>query len=457
MINRIKRVHFVGIGGCGMSGIAEILFRSGYSVSGSDISMSSVTDRLAKMGITIYSSHAKQNITGADIVVYSSAISHDNIELTEAAEHHVPVLRRADMLGQLMRMKYSIAVSGTHGKTTTTAIIGKIMSDGGMDPSIIVGGVARRTETGAVMGNSKYMVVEADEFDRSFLKMPSTLAVITTLESEHLDCYKDLDDIKDAFVGFAQQVPFYGCVILCIDEPTLLSIIPRLKKNILLTYGFSAQADYRCTDRVFTPTGTKFKVLYRNNPLGEIELNVPGDHNVKNAMAAISVAVEMGIPFGTIAKSLLTYENMKRRFEIKGEKGGIMVVDDYAHHPTEIKATLQAAKDTYGRRIIAIFQPHLYTRTRDFYQDFGSSFVNADILVVTDVYASREKPIEGISGQLIADAAISFGHHKVKYIPVIENISPYILDKLKKGDILITLGAGDIWKTGETLLNSIGK
>ncbi|MBL8025153.1 MAG: UDP-N-acetylmuramate--L-alanine ligase [Fibrobacteres bacterium] len=455
MINRVKHVHFVGIGGCGMSGIAEILLKSGYKVSGSDLSQSSVTTRLQELGITVYKGHSKHNITGADVVVYSSAVKQDNPELVEAHEHHVPVLRRAEMLGQLMRMKFSVAVAGTHGKTSTTSIVGKLLSDGGFDPSIIVGGVAKRTETGAVMGASNYMVVEADEFDRSFLKMPPSIAVMTTLESEHLDCYKDLDDIKDAFVGFAEQVPFFGCTILCIDEPTLLSIIPRLRKNVVITYGFSAQADYRCVDRVFTGTGSRFKVEHRGEILGSVELNVPGDHNVKNAMAGISVAFEMGMPFEKIAQSLKSFENMRRRFEIKGEKKGIMIVDDYAHHPTEIKATLQAAKDTYGRRVIALFQPHLYTRTRDFYRDFGSSFINADMLIVTDVYASREMPIEGVSGQLVADAAIEFGHRKVKYIPDRKEILKYVKGKMVEGDVIITLGAGDIWKTGEEILEVI--
>jgi len=299
------------------------------------------------------------------------------------------------------------------------------------------------------------MVVEADEFDRSFLKMPPSIAVMTTLESEHLDCYKDLDDIKDAFVGFAEQVPFFGCTVLCIDEPTLLSLIPRLRKNVVITYGFSAQADYRCVDRVFTGSGSRFKVEHRGEILGTVELNVPGDHNVKNAMAGIAVAFEMGMPFEKIVESLKAFENMRRRFEIKGEKKGIMVVDDYAHHPTEIKATLQAAKDTYGRRVIAIFQPHLYTRTRDFYRDFGSSFINADMLIVTDVYASREQPIEGVSGQLVADAAIEFGHRKVKYIADRKEILKYVTGKIAEGDVIITLGAGDIWKTGEEILEVI--
>ena len=455
MINRVKHVHFVGIGGCGMSGIAEILLCSGYKVSGSDISSSSVTERLAKIGVTVFKGHSKHNITGADVVVYSSAVKLDNPELVEAAEHHVPVLRRAEMLGQLMRMKFSIAVAGTHGKTSTTSIIGKLLSDGNYDPSVIVGGVARRTETGAVMGASKFMVVEADEFDRSFLKMPPSIAVMTTLESEHLDCYKDIDDIKDAFVGFAEQVPFFGCIILCIDEPSLISLIPRLRKNVVLTYGFSAQADYRCVERIFTGTGTQFKVAYKGNVLGNVKLNVPGDHNVKNAMAAISVALEMGMPFEKIADSLSGFENMRRRFEIKGEKKGIMVVDDYAHHPTEIKATLQAAKDTYGRRVVAIFQPHLYSRTRDFCMDFGSSFINADVLIVTDVYASREAPIPGVTGQLVADAAIEYGHHKVKYITDKQEIVRYLCEKCKEGDIVITMGAGDIWKCGENLLEAI--
>jgi UDP-N-acetylmuramate--alanine ligase len=359
------------------------------------------------------------------------------------------------MLGQLMRMKYSVAVSGTHGKTTTSSMIGNILTEGGLDPTVIVGGIAKKIGSGAVLGKSGYLVVEADEFDRSFLKMPSTVAVMTTLEAEHLDCYANLDEIKDAFVGFGGQVPFFGCIVLCLDEPSLLELLPRLKKNIVITYGFSAQADYRAVDRVFTPRGTRFKVKHRGKLLGAIELKVPGDHNVKNAMAGVAVGAEMGLPFSAIARALGKFEGIRRRFEIKGEKRGILVVDDYAHHPTEIAVTLKAAKDTYGRNILAIFQPHLYSRTRDFDREFGGSFNNADTLVVTDIYASREKPMEGITGRLIADAAVKSGHRRVEYFMRPRDIVRFVTQKAGKGDMVITLGAGDIWKTGEKILKAL--
>lgn len=454
MNHRVKHVHFIGIGGCGMSGIAEILLSSGYRVSGSDLACTPVTNRLKKLGAVIYKGHSRHHITGADVIVYSSAVSEHNPELAEAREHNVTVIRRAEMLGELMRMKYSVGVAGTHGKTSTTSMIGSVLTQGKLDPTVIVGGIVRHIGSGAVLGKSHYLVAEADEFDRSFLKMPSTLAIITTLEADHLDCYKDLDDIKNAFVEFANQVPFYGAIILCLDEESIQTIIPRLKRPII-SYGFSAQADYRIVDRVFAGTGTRFTVEYRKNRLGEIRLKVPGDHNVKNAMAAVATGMEMGVPFPAIAKALSGFEGMRRRFEIKGDKKGIRVVDDYAHHPTEIRATLEAAKATYQRNIIALFQPHLFSRTRDFCREFGASFFNADTLIVTDVYPSREKPLPGITGQLVADAAISFGHKKVKYFQDKDKSVAYVLKKARQGDMIITLGAGDIWKTGEKILKAL--
>jgi UDP-N-acetylmuramate--alanine ligase len=438
-----------------MSGIAEILQRSGYRVTGSDLTESPVTRRLKKLGVKIFKGHEAGNIAGAEVAVYSAAVPLTNPEITAAEERQIPVLRRADMLGQLMRMKYSIAVSGTHGKTTTTSMIGNILAQGGLDPTVIVGGIAKKIGSGAVMGSGSYLVVEADEFDRSFLKMPSTVAVMTTLEAEHLDCYANLEEIKDAFVGFGSLVPFFGCIVLCHDEDSLKDIIPRLKKNVVITYGFSPGSDYRAVERTFTPRGTAFRVEHRGEILGEIELNVPGDHNVKNAMAGVAVGVEMGVPFPAVARSLKKFEGLRRRFEIKGEKRGVMVVDDYAHHPTEICVTLKAAKDTYRRNIIAIFQPHLYSRTRDFCREFGGSFFNADSLIVTDVYAAREKPLQGVSGKLIADAAEQAGHSNVKYLVDPGEIVGFVKKTAGKGDLVITLGAGDVWKTGEKILKAL--
>lgn len=451
---RIKHVHFVGIGGCGMSGIAEILACSGYKVTGSDMALGPVTSRLRKLGVKVFKGHSRRNITGADVLVYSSAVPDTNPEIIEAREHNVPVIRRAEMLGELMRMKYAVGVAGTHGKTTTSSMIGGILTHGGLDPTLIVGGIVRHIGSGAVMGKSQYLVAEADEFDRSFLKMPSTIAVITTLEADHLDCYKDLDDIKNAFVEFANQVPFYGSVVLCLDEKTIQDIIPRLRKNII-SYGFSAQADYRVTGRCFTASGSVFSVEYKKKVLGKIELSVPGDHNIKNAMAGVAVGMELGIPFPVISRALSKFEGMRRRFEIKGVRRGVMVVDDYAHHPTEIMATLKAAKDTYNREITALFQPHLFSRTRDFCKEFGASFFNADRLVVTDIYPSREKPMPGVTGKLVADAAVSFGHKQVKYIKDKEKAAAYILKRVRRGAMVVTLGAGDIWKTGEKILRGL--
>ncbi|MFH0919928.1 MAG: UDP-N-acetylmuramate--L-alanine ligase [Fibrobacterota bacterium] len=455
MVKRVKQVHFVGIGGCGMSGIAEILLASGYRVTGSDMAQTAVTQRLQRLGIRVLRGHAAGNITGADAVVYSSAVPAGNPELLAAAEKGVPVIRRAEMLGELMRMKCSVGVAGTHGKTTTTSMLGGVLTEGKLDPTVIVGGIVRQSGTGAVKGRGRYLVAEADEFDRSFLKMPSTIAVITTLEAEHLDCYTDLDDIKSAFVTFAEQVPFYGAVILCIDEPSVLDLLPRLKQKVVLTYGFSADADYRVTKHCVTEHGSRFSVAYRGRLLGEVELRVPGEHNIKNAMAAVAVGRELGVPFPAIARALRKFEGVRRRFEIKGEKKGIMVVDDYAHHPTEVQATLKAARETYQRRILAVFQPHLYTRTRDFSADFGTAFTGADALIVTDVYASREKPIPGVTGRLVADAARGHGHRHVRFIREPEAIVRYVKAHARKGDMVITLGAGDIWKTGEKILKAL--
>jgi UDP-N-acetylmuramate--alanine ligase len=448
---RIKHIHFVGIGGCGMSGMAEILRAGGYKVTGSDLAATPVTRRLAKIGARVFKGHSKHHITGADVVVYSSAVPQANPEIVAARAQGVPVIRRAEMLGELMRMKYAVGVAGTHGKTTTTSMIGAVLEAGGLDPTVIVGGIVRHADSGAVVGRGRYLVAEADEFDRSFLKMPSTIAVITTLEADHLDCYRDLDEIKAAFVTFANQVPFYGSVVLCLDEKTIRDVIPALTRNVI-TYGFSARADTRAADRRFTDQGTSFRVEYRKRALGRVTLRVPGDHNVKNAMAAMAVGMELGIPFGRIAAALGRFKGVRRRFEIKGEKQGVMVVDDYAHHPTEILASLRGAKKTYKRNIIAVFQPHLYSRTRDFYKEFGSSFFDADTLVVTDVYPAREKPVKGVTGRLIAGAAVEFGHKNVKYIKDKERVVPHVRKTVKRGDMVITLGAGDVWKIGEKLL-----
>jgi len=455
MFKKIKQIHFVGIGGVGMSGIAEILLNMGYKVSGSDLLLTEVTERLSRLGAKITEGHKRENVKDTDVVVISSAIRENNPEVLEAREKRIPLIRRAEMLAELMRMKYGVAVAGTHGKTTTTSMIGFILSKGGLDPTIIVGGRVKSLGSNVKLGNGEYLVAEADEFDRAFLKLTPTIAVVTTIESEHLDCYRDLEEIKTAFIEFANKVPFYGAIILCLDERSIQSIIPRIEKRCI-TYGLSSQADLQARDFFLSEINSEFTVFTRQREIGRIKLRIPGLHNIKNGLAAIGVGLELGIDFTTIQEALAEFSGVHRRFEIKGESRGIIIVDDYAHHPTEIEATLKAAKDGWNRRVIAIFQPHLYTRTRDFYREFGNSFYQADLLVVTDIYPAREDPIEGVTGELVANSAKEFGHRAVTYIPDKDEILKYLERVMRPKDIIITLGAGDIYKLGEELVKRWG-
>lgn len=454
MMKTIKNVHFVGIGGIGMSGIAEILLSQGFKISGSDLSKSEVTDRLESLGIKIYEGHSAENLKEADVVVYSSAVNLENPEVKAALERKIPVIKRSEMLAECMRMKYGISIAGTHGKTTTTSMVGLVLTEAGIDPTIIVGGkLSSLGGTNARLGNSDYIVVEADEFDRTFLKLTPTIAALTTLEKEHLDTYKDLDDIKKAFVEFANKVPFFGFVVLCLDEPALQDIIPEINKKIF-TYGLTSQADIRATDIVHENNYSEFTVNYLGKKLGRIKLAIPGLHNIKNSLVAVCVAREMGVDFAVIKKALESFTGVYRRFEKKYDND-IMVIDDYAHHPTEINVTLEGIRNGWDRRLVAVFQPHLFSRTRDFYAEFGRSFLNTDIFVCTDVYPAREKPIEGITGELIANTAKNFGHKHVYYEPDKTKI-PELLSRItKKGDIVITMGAGDIWKFGEKFIESL--
>lgn len=456
MFKNIKKVHFVGIGGIGMSGIAEILWNQGFKISGSDKSLSEVTDRLEKLGIEIYEGHSAENLKDVDVLVYSSAVTPDNPEVKAAIERKIPVIKRSEMLAETMRMKYGIGIAGTHGKTTTTSMVGLTLTEGGIDPTIIVGGkLSSLGGTNARLGNGEFIVVEADEFDRSFLKLTPTIAALTTLESDHLDTYKDLDDIKSAFIEFASKVPFYGFVVLCLDEPALQDIIPQINKKII-TYGTTAQADVRAIDISQDKFLTTYTVKYFGKELGRITLKVPGEHNVKNSLVAVIIGTELGIDFQIIKKALESFTGVYRRFEVKYNKE-ILVVDDYAHHPTETSATLKAIRAGWDRRLVAVFQPHLYSRTKDFYQEFGRSFLNSDVFICTDVYPAREEPIPGVTGELIAEATKKFGHKNVHYIADKKNI-PAFLDEIKKNDdIIITMGAGDIWKYGEQFVELLNK
>lgn len=444
----------MGIGGIGMSGIAEVLLNLGFTITGSDRQLSSITERLEKLGAVIYRDHSGEQVLGADVVVISSAVPMDNVEVTAALNLKIPVIRRAEMLGELMRMKQGVAVAGTHGKTTTTSMVGLVLQEGGFDPTLIVGGRLRSLKTNAKLGEGDYLVVEADEFDRSFLQLTPTVAVITNIESEHLDCYKDVEEIKATFVTFANKVPFYGAVVLCLDEESLQEIIPLLHRRIL-TYGINPQAEVRGTDPSFHELHTEFTALWRDQVLGMIHLQLPGLHNVKNALAALAVGLELEIPFKKIKKALEEFTGVHRRFEIKADVGGVLIVDDYAHHPTEIKASLKGAQDGWDRRVVTVFQPHLYSRTRDFYHDFGQSFFDADILIITDIYPAREEPLPGVTGELVANAARALGHRQVVYIPDQEQVADYLHQIVREGDMVITMGAGDIWKVGDALLGKM--
>jgi UDP-N-acetylmuramate--alanine ligase len=454
MFRSIKKLHFIGIGGIGMSGIAEILLDQGFKISGSDRSLSEVTERLQSLGASIFEGHKAGNIAqDVDSVVYSSAVQPDNPEILEAQKRNIPIVRRAEMLAEVMRLKYGIGIAGTHGKTTTTSMTSLVLMEGGLDPTVIVGGkLSGLGGTNARLGRGEFIVVEADEFDRSFLSITPTIAVLTTLETDHLDCYRDLEDIKSAFIQFASKVPFYGFIVLCLDEPALLDIMPHLSKKKIVTYGLNPQADVQALDIRHKDNSSTYTLIRGNKELGMITLQVPGVHNVQNSLGAISVGLELGVPFKNIKTGIEKFTGVYRRWEKKGEVNDIALYDDYAHHPTECKATLSGVKSGWRRRVVCVFQPHLYSRTRDFYEDFGKSFLLSDVLVVTDIYPAREEPIQGVNGELIVNAAKQFGHKDVHYIPEKKNVPNFLKSIVKSGDIVITMGAGDIWKYGEEFL-----
>jgi len=459
MFSSIKKIHFVGIGGIGMSGIAEILLDQGFAVSGSDKVLSEVTERLESLGAEIFEGHRASNIgSHVDALVYSSAVAPDNPELVEAERRKIPLIRRAEMLAEVMRLKYGIGIAGTHGKTTTTSMVSLVLMEGGLDPTVIVGGkLSGLGGTNARLGHGEFIVVEADEFDRSFLSITPTIAVMTTLETDHLDCYRDLEDIKGAFILFANKVPFYGFVVLSLDEPALLDIMPQLRRKRIITYGLNPQADVQAVDIHHKENTSTFSVLDRGKDLGRVTIQVPGKHNVQNSLAAIATGLQLGVPFEHVKKGIEQFTGVYRRWEKKGEVDGITVYDDYAHHPTECRATLSGAKSGWRRRVVCVFQPHLYSRTRDFYEDFGKSFLQSDVLVVTDVYPAREEPIQGVTGELIVHAAKRFGHKEVHYVPDKKQVPSELNKIVKSGDLVITMGAGDIWKFGEEFLKQYKK
>lgn len=452
-----KHLHMVGIGGIGMSGMAEILLRKGYTVSGSDGARSETTERLEMLGATVFIGHEASHIEGADVVVYTSAVQADeNVETKAALAARIPVIKRAEMLAELMRMKFGIGIAGTHGKTTTTTMAGLVVQMGDFDPTIIVGGrVHSFDKTNAVVGGGDIIIVEADEFDRTFLQLSPSMAVITNIDVEHMDIYEDVDDIKAAFLEFANKVPFYGSVILCLDDYHLRSIIPGIKRQTL-TYGFTPQARLQPAKIESSGMHTEFDVVFDDERLGRVSIQAPGEHNIRNALAAIGVGLQLNMSFGAIAAGLKKYQGVFRRFQVKYDQDDIMVIDDYAHHPTEVKASIEAARRGWPeKRIVAVFQPHLYSRTQQLYQDFGLSFFDADVMLVTDVYAAREKPIEGVSGQLISDTAADFGHRAVYYVEDKTRLPAKLAEIAAPGDIIITMGAGDIYKYGEAYVEQL--
>jgi UDP-N-acetylmuramate--alanine ligase len=445
-------IHFVGIGGIGMSGIDELLLNLGYRVSGSDLKASDITDNLARLGGGIHVGHRAEQIEGADVVVVSSAIDAKNPEVAAARQAAIPVIPRAEMLAELMRLKYSVAIAGAHGKTSTTSLVSGVLAEGGLDPTVVIGGKLKGIGRNAVLGKGDFIVAEADESDGSFLKFSPAIAVVTNIDREHMDFYRDMDAIKQVFLDFIDRIPFYGLAVLCLDSEPLQGLLPRIQKR-LTTYGQSTQADYQARDIRFSEMKSRFAVAHREKDLGEFTLSIPGLHNVYNALAAIAVGRELDIPLDAIKRSLETAEGVQRRLEIKGETGGIVVVDDYGHHPTEIQVTLEAVRENWPRhRKVVVFQPHRYTRTQALMEEFARSFNNSDVLVVLPIYAASEAPIPGVSGEILAESIRAHGHRDVTCLDSLAACVDHLEVNLAPGDLLLTLGAGDVYRVGEMVL-----
>lgn len=456
MYKKTHHIHFVGIGGIGMSGIAELLINLGYRVSGSDISTSEITGRLSSLGAKVYDCHSPANIKDADVVVTSSAVKKDNPEVVSAVSKNIPVIPRAEMLGELMRLKYAVAVAGSHGKTTTTSLIANVFEHGSLSPTVVTGGILNKTNTNTALGSGDFLVAEADESDGSFLKLPPTIAVVTNIDREHTDYYADLEAIKQAFLEFMNKVPFYGLSIICLDDPHLQSMIPQIRKRVF-TYGFAAQADLQARDIVLNGFKSTFSVFLNDKKLGTVSINIPGKHNISNALAAIAAGIELGIAFKDIKKGLSSFKGIRRRFELRAEKQGIRWIDDYAHHPSEIGVTLKAVKGLGAKRVVVLFQPHRYTRTEALFEELTTSFYDADMLFITDIYAAGESPIPGVNAQNLIAGITQHGHKDAVFVPSFEAAQAAILKGLKEGDILLSLGAGDVWKAAASVMNALEK
>jgi UDP-N-acetylmuramate--alanine ligase len=451
-----QQIHLVGIGGSGMSGIAEVLLSSGYAVSGSDLKQSPVTERLRKLGAKIFEGHLAENVHGAHVVVISSAVRPDNVEVVEAQKLKIPVIPRAEMLAELMRLKYGIAVAGAHGKTTTTSMVASVLAAAGLDPTFVVGGRVNHAGSNAGVGQSEYMVVEADESDRSFLLLAPVVAVVTTIDREHLDHYHSLEEIQDVFLQFVNRVPFYGTVILCLDEPNVQAILPRVKRPVI-TYGTSNQADLVIADVKLNGLSSEFRLKYHGEDLGLFELPAPpGIHNVRNAAAAAGVALSLNVPPDLIRAGLAKFSGVGRRFEIKGTFNGVTLIDDYGHHPAEIRATLEAARGCGYHRLLVLFQPHRYTRTQHLWDDFRRSFNLADVLVLTEIYAAGERPIEGVTGEKLAEAIRGAGHKNVIFKSTMQAGMEYMLREARPGDAVMAIGAGSVGRVLDQLAMLLG-
>jgi len=464
MFAKIQRIHFVGIGGIGMSGIAEVLLNLGYQISGSDLRNSATTQRLATLGATTFEGHAAANIANADVVVTSSAISVDNPEVAEARRLHIPVIQRAEMLAELMRLKYGIAIAGMHGKTTTTSMVAAVLAAGGLDPTVVVGGRVDAMGSNARLGKSQYLVAEADESDRSFLKLSPILSVVTNIDREHMDCYRDMRDVRRTFLEFMERVPFYGMVVGCNDDVVLRRLLPRVHRRVT-TYGTTQGSDFlirmgssqlRSSQRAGEHGPLiRFEVTYKDKDLGAFTLHVPGTHNVLNATAAIAVGTALDIPVHQIRLALDGFRGVDRRFQLKGKAAGVSVIDDYGHHPTEIRATLAAARDCGFRRVHVIFQPHRFTRTRDLMDEFATAFADADTLCLLDIYPASEKPIEGITAEALAGRIVGAGKREVSYSPSFSDAVNSVAALAQPGDMVLTLGAGSVSQLGPMILEKL--
>ncbi len=452
MLEKKHRVHFVGIGGVGMSGIAEVLLNLGYFVSGSDLRDGEATQRLRSLGAQIFLGHREANLSAnPSVVVISTAVKFSNPEVLEARQRNIPVIPRAEMLAELMRMKYGIAVAGSHGKTTTTSMIAAILSAAGMDPTMVIGGRLRSLGSNAKLGQGEILVAEADESDGTFLLLSPTIAVVTNIDREHMDFHQNMDRLVESFLAFINKVPFYGLAVLCLDHPNVRALLPKVRKRFT-TYGFSSEADFWARDLQIQGMETQFSVAHQGKLLGKLKLHLPGRHSATNALAAVAVAQELEIPFSKVAAALESFTGIDRRFEMKGEAKGVTVIDDYGHHPVEIQATIRAIRDGWKRPLTVIFQPHRYSRTRDLFDEFLVSFEGADWLILTEIYEAGEEAISGVSSEALYQAMKRRGHLEIEFIPDKKEIAKHLAPKLKSGDIVLTLGAGDIYRVGEELI-----